>query len=301
MVVKLNQLEIFCKIIELGSFSKAADALHLSQPTVTEHMKSLEEYLGLSLLDRLGREVVPTKAGQILHEYARNILELKEEAEQRLRSLQGDLKGDLTVGASTIPGEFILPRILKAFRDKFPSLHINLIISDTRAIIGGILENRVELGVVGARFESEKLEFHRFIQDELVLIVPVESPWAAFSSISLEQLKAIPFVLREEGSATRLTMEKALSTARFDCSQLKLVANLGSTTAIIQAVKSGVGGSILSRRAVQDELDRGTMKEVALKRVEMRRDFYVVLRRGKAKSPLCEAFVTFLLEQEQVS
>ncbi|HJX31317.1 MAG TPA: selenium metabolism-associated LysR family transcriptional regulator [Thermodesulfobacteriota bacterium] len=295
--MKINQIEIFCKIVELGSFSKAAEALHLSQPTLTEHIKSLEDYLGATLLDRLGREVIPTKAGDILYEYAQKILRLKREAEQTLWSLKGALKGDLVVGASTIPGEYILPSLIKGFRDNFPDIIIKLTIGDTKKVIDDIVNNRIELGVVGAVMENAKLEYHKFVQDELVLIVFPSSSWGKMKSITLEKLQEIPFVLREEGSGTRMVMEKSLREHGFDSGHLNVIMRLGSTTAVIQAIKSGIGCSILSRRAVQENLNNGTLKTVAIEKIKTFRDFYIVLRRGKTKSPLCEAFLKFLIEK----
>ncbi len=298
--MKLNQIEILCKIIDRGSFSKAAESLNLTQPTLTEHIKSLEEYLGIPLLDRLGREVTPTKAGEILYEYAQKILRLVEQAEQHLRSLQGELKGELAIGASTIPGEFLLPRLFKSFREHFPGILIRLNISDTRKVVEEVRENRLELGVVGAKIESAKLEYIRFIDDELVLVGPAASPWSKEKLVSLEKLKQIPFVLREEGSATRLTMERALKKKGMEGAELKVVALLGSTAAVIEAVKGGLGCSILSRRAVQGELAHGTLRDMKIKGIMITRDFYLVLRRGKARSPMCEAMLGFLLDRSHV-
>ncbi|HNU71700.1 MAG TPA: selenium metabolism-associated LysR family transcriptional regulator [Thermodesulfobacteriota bacterium] len=295
--MKLNQLEIFCKIAELGSFSRAASKLHLSQPTLTEHMKSLEASLGIPLLDRLGREVVPTKAGELLKDYALRMLELKEEAEQKLASFQGELKGTISVGASTIPGEFILPGLLPLFRKAFPHIHLDVMISDTRGIVDHLLAHRIELGLVGAQQESDKLEFHRFAGDELIVALPMNSPWAKHPVISLEELRQIPLVLREEGSGTLLALEKALKRKTLDSSMLTVIARLGSTTAVLQAIKHGAAGSILSRRAVQEELERGAIRAILVKGLRMRREFYVVVRRGRSRSPLCAAFFTFLLSQ----
>jgi len=294
--MKLNQLEILCKIIELGSFSKAAEALHLSQPTLTEHIKSLERDLGTSLLDRFGREIAPTKAGEILQEYARRIMRLTEEAEQKVRSLQGDLAGNLTVGASTIPGEFILPTLMSGFRQRYPGILVHIAISDSKKIISAVSENKVEAGVVGTKIESPKLTYRTFLSDELVLVSPVDAPWTRKKRISLQELSTVPFLSREEGSATRLTLERALKQAN-SLGTFNTVAVLGSTTAVIQGIKSGIGCSILSRRAVQEDLAQGTLRETALEGLKLSRDFYLVLRKGKTSSPLCDAFVDFLFKK----
>ena len=294
--MKLNQLEILCKIIESGSFSRAAGSVHLSQPTLTEHIKSLEDYLGVTLLDRLGREVVPTKAGEILYEYAQKILNLKAEAEQKLYSLRGELKGELVVGASTIPGEYILPALIKDFRDNFPTIFIKLSIGDTKKVIEKTLNNQIELGIVGAEVKSAKLEYYPFVKDELILVVPPLPSWKKIKSITLEKLKEIPFVLREEGSGTRMVMEKTLENYGIGVSDLEVVATLGSTMALVQAIKRGVGGSIISYRAVKEDLKKGALKRIPIEKVKFYRKFYLVLRRGKTRSPLCEAFKSFLLD-----
>ena len=294
--MKLNQLEILCKIIESGSFSRAAGSLHLSQPTLTEHIKSLEDYLGVTLLDRLGREVVPTKAGEILYEYAQKILNLKAEAEQKLYSLRGELKGELVVGASTIPGEYILPALIKDFRDNFPTIFIKLSVGDTKKVIEETLNNQIELGIVGPEVKSAKLEYYPFIKDELILVVPPLSSWKKVKSITLEKLKEVPFVLREEGSGTRMVMEKTLENYGIGVSDLEVVATLGSTMALVQAIKRGVGGSIISYRAVKEDLKKGALKRIPIEKVKFYRKFYLVLRRGKTRSPLCEAFKSFLLD-----
>lgn len=298
--MKLQQLEILCKIIELGSFSKAADVLHLSQPTLTEHIKSLEKHLDIPLLDRLGREVSPTKAGRMLYDDALKILELAKQAEQKIKSLQGDLRGDLTVGASTIPGEFILPNLMKRFYEQFPGIIIHVNISDSKKVIEEVSGNRLELGIVGTKLESPKLTYHTFLSDELVLIAPAHAHWIKEQPVLVSDLKQFPFIMREEGSATRMTMEKALRQ-KLDRDELNTVAFLGSTTAVIQGIKSGVGCSILSRRAVQEDLLQGTLQEIATKDITISRDFFLVLRKGKAISPLCETLLAFLLETASVA
>jgi len=294
--MKLNQLEIFCKIVELGSFSKAAEAVHLSQPTLTEHIKSLEYHLGLPLLDRLGREVRPTKAGLILQDYARKIFQLKKEAEQTLHGMKGDLRGDLTLGASTIPGEYILPPMIKRFRDDFPDTAVEVTIGDTRTIIADTIDSRVELGIVGAKMDHANLDYHPFVKDELICAVSADSDWADIGSLSLEKLSTIPFIIREEGSGTRMTMENTFRNSRFHTSHLHVVMTLGSTAAVIQAIKSGAGCSILSRKAIEKDVANGELIFLPIEDVVFPRDFFIILRRRKAKSPLCDAFFSFLFK-----
>ena len=149
--MELNQLKVFCAVVEHKSFSRAGEAMFLSQPTVSFQIRSLEQELGTRLLDRRGRAVTVTRSGEVLYRYARNILQLADEAEQTIQQLKGLTKGALTIGASTIPGEYILPGLLADFKVKYPGIDINLVIGDTKGIINKVIDNEVEIGVVGTK------------------------------------------------------------------------------------------------------------------------------------------------------
>lgn len=295
--MNLKQLEILCKIIEKRSFSRAAGEVHLSQPTLTEHIKSLESEFNLKLLDRLGREVVPTKAGEILCRYAERIISLTNEAKQSIDRFREDLHGDLSIGASTIPGEYILPHLLFKFRRKHPRISLTVIIEDTGGIIERVLSNQAELGIVGARVASAKLDYHRFVEDELVLVLPVNFACNT-EFFTLDRLQELPFILREEGSGTQIFINRIFEKFGINTKRFNVVARLGSSNAVIQAVKDGVGVSIVSKRAVEEELRRETLKFIPIKGVELLRRFYVVLRQGRTISPLSEAFMSFLLDKK---
>src|SRR3989338_7690842 len=154
-----RQIEIFVKVAELGSFSKAAEALFLTQPTVSEHIRGLEEELGVRLLDRLGRGAAPTKAGQLLLGYGRRILELHREAHQALDQFQGRMSGELVIAASTIPGEYVLPAMIGRFKEKYPDISITLLIGDSQTVVDWVLGGRVELGMVGARLVQRGADY----------------------------------------------------------------------------------------------------------------------------------------------
>jgi DNA-binding transcriptional LysR family regulator len=298
--MNLKHIELFCEIAEKKSFSKAAEVFSLSQPTLTEHIKSLEENLGLKLFDRLGREVLLTKAGEILYNYAKRIIDLKLEAKKALDNLKGKVEGNINVGASTIPGEYILPLMLKDFLTNFPKISINLDIADTTNILKSILNNQIELGIIGAKIEDSKLEYIKFIQDELVLIAPPDFPLPKNKSISLEELKNLPFIIREKGSGTRIEIEKNLRNNGFDVSKLNIVAVLGSTMAVIQAVKNGIGVSLISRWAAKEYLPSFHLSSLKINELNFKRDFYLILRRGKSKSPIVEVFIEFLLKKSSL-
>jgi DNA-binding transcriptional LysR family regulator len=239
----LRRLEVFCKVYELKSFSRAGKACLLSQPTVSEHIRHLETHLDVRLFDRLGREVVPTRAGEILYNYARRMLNLKREASQTLERYRGKMSGDLELGGSTIPGQYILPSLIGRFREKFPNIFTKLIIADTMKIANMVLDGGLELGVVGAKIKNNKLQFEKLFDDELVLAVSPDHHWAKRSAIRLEELSHAPFIMREQGSGTRMTMLEILEQAGLDAREFKAVAEMGSTDAIRQAIKAKVGAT----------------------------------------------------------
>lgn len=291
-----RRLEVFCKVYELKSFSGAGKASLLSQPTVSEHIRYLESLLELRLFDRLGREVVPTRAGEILYKYARRMLNLRQEAGRTLELYRGMTSGELEVGGSTIPGGYILPALIGRFKESFADIHVKLVVADTMKITNMVLEGSLELGVVGAKMKNNNLQFERVFSDELVLAVAPDHPWATRSTIGLEQLPAAPFIMREDGSGTRMTMLEILGQAGFDARKLNVIAEIGSTEAIRQAIKAKVGASILSRRAIADDLRFQQLCRVSIRGVSFARHFYLVTHKKRSRSPVGQAFVAFLAD-----
>lgn len=290
----LRQLEVFVGVYDLRSFSRAASALRLTQSTVSEHVRLLEDEVGTRLFDRLGRETVPTRAGELLYGYARRMLDLRTEARQALDQFLGQVTGTLTVGASTIPGEYVLPPVIGRFRARHPRVSITLHISDSRGIVQAVVDGQVDLGVVGADPGNRTLEARALMPDELVVIVPPGHPWAGRAEATLEELRREPLVVREPGSGSRQALERALEDAGSSLGEMNVIAEMGSTGAIKQAVKAGVGLSIMSRRAVEDECRLGLLGGVRLRELTVTRQFYVVTHAGRSRSPLCRAFLDFL-------
>jgi DNA-binding transcriptional LysR family regulator len=292
--MELNQLRIFCAVVENKSFSRASEAVFLSQPTVSLQIRALEQELGTRLLDRQGREVSVTGSGKLVYGYARKILQIADEAKQAIAQLKGLTMGEIIIGASTIPGEYILPGLLAEFKGKYPGIEINLVIGDTKAVIQKVLDNEVEIGFVGQRESSEKLVFRSFAIEKLVLIAPVNSPWSKYNQITVGELKKAPLILRESGSGTRGTVERRLRELGVKEADLNIAMRAGSTAAVKKAVESGAGVSIISERAIVNEIKLGLLKKVPIKGLEMEREFFTVYRRGRSHSPSTEALIKFL-------
>lgn len=293
----IRALETFCKVMELRSFSKAAEAVHLTQPTVSGHIKALEERLQVKLFDRLGKTVAPTKAGELLYGYARKILTLKREAEQAIHQFKGSLRGSLVIGGSNIPGSYILPPLIAAFKATHPEISIVLKVGDSEAVCRAVADGSCELGVVGARFDEGRLTYLKFVEDELVLAIPADHPWAKRRSVALKDLSRESFLVREKGSGSRRFVEKALEEAGVDVGSFKVVAELGSMEAIRSAVKHGCGVSFVSLRAIEEDVNAGSLAALRVQGIKLIRDFYIIHHKSRSRSPIAQTFLDFLLEE----
>ena len=297
-MLDIHQLEIFTKVAELKSFSKAARKMYLTQPTVSQHMSSLESYIGTKLFDRLGKEVALTKAGEILYRYAKQITALRGEAQQALDHFLGKKTGHLVLGASTIPGEYILPPLLGQFKIVYPEIKITLRIGDTEEIVNELLNGTIELGIIGAKITHTRLKYSPFVEDELIVVVPKGHRWWLKKSIDVQELINLPFIMRETGSGTRISMEKRLHKLGISSDSLKIIAEVGSTTAVKQAIKANLGISLISERAVEEEIRLKLFKKIPLKKVNFKRTFFIIQDKKRTASPLCKALIQFLSEQK---
>ena len=296
----LRQLEIFRKVVELESFSKAAEVVFLAQASVSERIANLENMLGLKLLDRLGRRVVPTKAGELLYKHALNLLEMKRIACAEMEDFLGIRRGEIRIGGSTIPGEYILPRVLGLFGRKNSQITVTLVIADSAEIENRVLEGRLELGVIGRKTSQRSLATSPLWQDELVIAVPSGHRWAKREEVSLEELTQEPFILRESGSGTLKTLDDYLRAAGLEgIGSLKIIARLGTSTAVKEGIKAGLGVSILSSLAMNTEFETGLLKQLKVRGLRMTRSFYMIRDKRRTPSPLCNAFIDFLISSSK--
>jgi DNA-binding transcriptional LysR family regulator len=294
----LRQLEIFCKVVELKSFSKAADAVFLAQASVSERIANLEKAVGTVLLDRMGRQIVPTKAGDLLYGQALRILDMKKTARQEMEKFLGLKQGEILLGGSTIPGEYIIPQIMGKFYEQYPFISVILTVAGSQEIEEMVLNGVLELGVVGTGDFNKDITGHKILNDELVLAVNKNHPWAAKKSIQIDDLYIEPFILRENGSGTLKVMEKYLkSFSQKGIDKLNVVARLGTSTAIKEAIKANFGVSILSSRAIETEVEAGILNTVKIAGMPiMSRPFYLIRDKRRAASPLCQAMIDFLVK-----
>jgi DNA-binding transcriptional LysR family regulator len=291
----IHQLRVFVSVYKNRSFSRASEELHLSQPTISDHVKTLEETLNARLFDRLGRSIAPTKEALVLYPKAVELIEKLEAIKVSVKFSKEEAHGELVVGASTVPGSYLLPRLTSEFRALYPGVSFQVLIEDTRAITRQVQEHNLLLGIVGARMEGRSLNFMPFMDDELV-IVGKEDVLArnGKSQLLSEELREFPFVMREEGSGTRKVMEQYFNELALPLERLKIMGYFGSTSAVKEVVKSGFGIAVLSRMAVASELESGALKEIRVKGLKMTRSFYVVTHKKRTLPRTLELFFEHL-------
>jgi len=289
----LWQLKIFVTVVEEQSFSKASDVIHLSQPTVSSHIKELEKHFQCRLLDRLGKKTEPTRAGWILFEHARKLLALKDSTESAMQEFLGCTRGPLIIGGSTIPAGYILPALLGLFTKAYPDISVHLVSGDTRQIIEDVKHGRVEMGVVGARSRDAAIDQETLLADEMKLIVPSDHPWADRSAVDAGELVEAPFIAREAGSGTWQSICRAMTEAGLNPEQLNVKVTMGSSVSVIQGILSRMGVSILSTTAVADDLSKGRLAALSVNGLTLNRFFYLTLARNRTLSPVCRKFIAF--------
>jgi DNA-binding transcriptional LysR family regulator len=291
----LGLLELFCVVFEERGFSKAAARLNLTQPTISEHIRTLEEQFGTPLFDRTGRQVRPTGAGELLYKHGRHLIDLRRTIHEAMSDYLHSLEGELRISASTIPGEYLLPRILGRFHKQYPKVEVLVSISDTERVHRDIEGFSADLGFAGARIHDGDLQFERFASDNLILVVPKSSRWGKRHELSLNELRSVPLLVREPGSGTRAIFERKLKTLGYSLSDFNVLAQLGSTASIKEAVGAGVGVSITSSVAVRHELRCGLMRQVRILELgRLRRDFYIVRNKRRTPSPSSKALLHFI-------
>lgn len=286
----VHQLRVFCSVFRNRSFSRAAAELRLTQPTVSEHIADLERELGAHLFDRAGRSIHTTPEAEILFARANDLIEQLAAIPGAIAKSRKELSGQVAIGASSIPAVYILPAAIATFRKRHPGVGFLVRAGDSREIAELVASHELLLGIVGSRIVRGHLHYRSLMEDELVVVVPSRG-WEDVKT--LRRLSQRPAVLREEGSGTRREAERILQAAGIDPTQLAVAAVLGSTDAVKQGVKAGLGWSVVSRRAVEEEIAAGTLR-VAPVAARMRRSFYAVSHTRRSLPAAWQAFLNFL-------
>ncbi|MBI2896585.1 MAG: LysR family transcriptional regulator [Deltaproteobacteria bacterium] len=288
--MELDQLRTFLAVLEQGSFTRAAEALHVGQSTVSFHIKALEGVVGTKLLDRLGGRVRPTASGKVLRRYAERIVSLRAEALGSLRAQEKGEAGRVAIAASTIPAEHLLPRALAELRRLHPGVTVSVDVSDSRRALAALQAQECDLALVGARVRDKRIVFTPFADDEIVLVGPSPNPFAPSGRLAAEEVGHAPLIVREEGSGTRSAVASILARSSGSCIQV------GSTEAARRCVLLGLGLTLISRRAAEEDLAAGRLSLVRCPGTPVRRTFWIA-RLGSVTLPAATRALVRILKQ----
>ncbi|ABW18743.1 selenium metabolism-associated LysR family transcriptional regulator [Alkaliphilus oremlandii] len=292
-----RQLESFVTIIKFKSFSKAADYLFLTQPTISSHIQNLEKELNTVLINRSSKKISLTKAGEILYDYAVNIINLREKARFKLGEFKGKIVGNIEIASSTTPEQYIIPELICEFIKIYPDVTFSILHYDSSQVVEGILNGDIDFGIVGAKIQHNQLKYVELVEDELVVVTPYdESASPIQREVSLRDLLDRPWILREEGSGTRNFLDESLKSVGLDARQLQVIAHVENTEAIKQCIRRGLGISVLSKRSIEDEINYRLLDYFKIKDLDVRRKFYLVYHSQRTPSPLEIEFQRFVCE-----
>lgn len=297
MAANFHQFHIFYTVAEKGSFSVAAQALHMTQPAVTMQIQGLEDYFGVKLFLRSTKKIELTEAGRTLQPYAKRCIELMRDTEKAMSQFTQMIEGRLQLGSSLTIGEYILPRLLGPFSRAYPHISVSMKVMNTSQILEEMIGHQLTFGLVEAPIHHPDVHTEAVLSDELKLIIPSDHPLASKEIITLEDALQYPYVLREQGSGTRSVMEEELLKQGMNPSQMNIVMELGSTGAVKSAVEAGLGISIVSQSSVKHEQALGLIKVRTIEGIRFTRNFYAIYLNSTLLPLSAVCFMKFLKEE----
>ena len=292
-----RQLAAFCAVVERRSFSQAAERLGVTQPAVTLQLRALEKRLGTQLIDRSGRRVEPTEAGWHLYRGAQRMLALEDQIVAGVAaSTEGELGGELVIGASTGPAAIAVPVALCEFQHENPDVRVFLTVSDTHSVVERVAARELELGIVGAARRHRGVRFEPFFSDQVILACPPGHRFAD-RTVTLDELRGESLILMQEGAGVRQIIEDGLRRQGVRLRELDVRLELGLQESVRRAVEAGYGVTFISRTAVESDLAAGTLVEARVQGLEATREISLASATGRARSRVAEAFLTFARER----
>ncbi|MBA3347397.1 MAG: LysR family transcriptional regulator [Actinobacteria bacterium] len=292
-----RQLAAFCTVVERKSFSQAAERLGVTQPAVSLQVRALEKRLGTQLLDRSGRRVEPTEAGLRLYRGAQRLLALEEQlVEEVAGEGEGELTGDLALGASTGPAAIVVPLLLCEFQLANPRIKVALSVHDTQSVVELVANRELELGIVGAARRHRSVKFEPFFEDEVILVCPPGHAIAG-RTVTVDELRAEQLILMQEGAGVRQIVDDELRKLGLRVRDLDVRLELGLQESVRSAVQAGYGITFISRSAVETELAAGTLASARVEGIDAKREISLVRAAGRTHTRACDAFISFARER----
>ena len=289
-MLNINHVKTFVKVINVGSLSAAAEKLGLTQPAVTLHIQSLEDYFGVTLLNRKGRALEITGPGKILYDQGTTMLTMYEDCENSILQQINQLKRKILVGAGPIMTDYVIPHIIALFRQSRPGIEIIVDSSETNLIVKGVLDHTYDLGFVGYPVKNNKIRNEEWVKDELLVIVPANHLFTARKEITAAELLSEEFVWRKEFTGIRMFFEQALKKAGLSPPS-KPYLEVSSTLSVLTSVQAGLGVSLISRWVAEKYIEMGMIANVPVKDLDLTRHLYMVTHELKRLTPVVEEFI----------
>lgn len=289
----LHRLQVFIRAVEEKSFSKAAKSIYLSQSTVSTHIDKLEKYFGQKLFDRVGRKIVLTCFGEKVYARAKELILQKEKLLMELRDDTVKIEGHIKIAASTVPAQYLIPKVVSTFSHDYPAIKFSLNMVDSKQAIELLINGEADLAITGYPHFSEKIVYLPWVEEKLVLITPPNI--FLESNVTISQIAHYPFLLRKYGSGTQITIEKILQKASVDMNKINVVGYIDCVQVLKQCVKEGLGISIISEIAAADYAQQDFIKVYTLKELTESRNFYIAVNKDRTSSPLANEFINYCL------
>ncbi|MEW6408870.1 MAG: LysR family transcriptional regulator [Nitrospirota bacterium] len=289
--INVHLLRTFYVLAKKGSFSRTAEELCVTQPAISIHIKTLEDYYGVGLFDKVDKKYVLTEAGKALYHYTERIFNLIDESKRTLSGFIDFQRGSLSLGASSNIGVYILPCLLGDFKNIFPKINIQVSIGNTKTIEQKILNNEIDIGLVEAQIRSPEVVIEHWREEKLVLVTSPKHPFVKLKKVKPSQLTGEPFIVGERGSGTRRVLQDKIPSI---VDHLKIFLELGSTEAVKKAVEENLGVSIVGENTVTRELKSGSLKSIQIDGVELKKKYNIIYLKGKIFTPVIKEFINYL-------
>ena len=293
--IDMKDLEAFVCVVEKKNFSRAAEALYLAQPTVSAHVASLERKLGIRLLVRTAKEIYPSEAGKLVYGYAADILRLRREVADAVKSFSSEMRGTINMAASTIPGQYHLPKIIQSFHTLYPEITFNLQQLNSAEVVEQITSHKAELGFTGTMISSARCVYQELTDDRLVVITPNTPQYQEYlaTGFPAHQLEKENFISREKGSGSRTETENFFKEMGIKSGNIHTVVEVRSIDSIKQMVSMGLGVSVLSQSACADYCQFKKILAFNFDNVSLRRKLYLVRHKNSILSPIAQVFFDY--------
>ncbi|RXI37845.1 LysR family transcriptional regulator [Clostridium tetani] len=288
------KLITFLTVVKVGSFTRAANVLNLTQPAISQHIKYIENYYGVKLFKNKNKNMELTEEGKILYKYGRQVENISNIVHMQLKN---SINKRYIVGATLTIGGYVIPSIIGKYKKEHNDIDVILKVENTDTVIKMLYKGEIELGVIEGGFDKEKIEYTKFKEDELVLVVSPNHKFADKNFVNIEEILQDKLILREDGSGTRQIFEEHLIEMGIRKDDYNIYMEIGNISAIVSLVKSNLGCTIISREAVKENIEEGSLKEIQIENFNMRREFnFIYLKDGNER--FIKSFTTFCKEND---